>query len=101
MSGGFFNYDQYKIQLIADEIDNLIESNNFKCKNYPRCKDDYYSCNCGRNLPDDVIDEFKNASKALKVAHVYAQRVDWLLSGDDGEDSFFKRIKEDLDKLKI
>lgn len=36
----------------------------------------------------------------MKQAEVYAQRIDWLLSGDDGEESFHERLKEDLDKLK-
>jgi hypothetical protein len=99
VSGGFFDYNQYRIKLIAEELDSLIEKNNFKCKDHPRCEESYYSCECGRDLPDEVIAEFKKASKALKVAHVYAQRVDWLLSGDDGEESFFRRLKEDLAKL--
>ena len=36
----------------------------------------------------------------LKKAYVYAQRIDWLLSDDDGEESFHKRLKEELDNLK-
>jgi len=35
----------------------------------------------------------------LRQAHVYAQRIDWLVSGDDGEDSFHRRLKHDLEKL--
>jgi hypothetical protein len=35
----------------------------------------------------------------LRKAAVYAQRVDWLLSGDDGEETFLERLKKDLDKL--
>jgi hypothetical protein len=32
---------------------------------------------------------------------VYAHRVDWLVSGDDGEESFMKRFDEDLNKLNL
>jgi len=32
----------------------------------------------------------------LKKAKIYAQRVDYLLSGDDGEESFLRRLKEEL-----
>lgn len=35
----------------------------------------------------------------LKRARVYAQRVDWLLSGDDNEESFHERLKEELEEL--
>jgi hypothetical protein len=41
----------------------------------------------------------KEAVKALKIAQVYAQRVDWLLSGDDGEESFLRRLDDELKKL--
>jgi hypothetical protein len=37
----------------------------------------------------------------LKIAQVYAQRVDWLVSGDDGEESFITRLDEDLNKLNL
>ena len=38
----------------------------------------------------------REAIKQLKIAAVYAQRVDWLLSGDDGEESFIERLEENL-----
>lgn len=48
----------------------------------------------------ETIQEFKNAIKALRVASVYAQRVDWLLSGDDGEETFHESLKQDLAEIK-
>ena len=48
-----------------------------------------------------IIEEFKNAVKYLKIAQVYAQRVDWLISGDDGEESFITRLAEDLKELNL
>ena len=47
----------------------------------------------------EVVDEFKKGLKILKTAAIYAQRIDWLLSGDDGEESFKERLKEELDDL--
>jgi hypothetical protein len=32
----------------------------------------------------------------LKAGYIYAHRIDWLLSGDDGEESFNKRLTEEL-----
>jgi hypothetical protein len=83
MSGGHFDYKQYCISTIADEIDRLIES---------RREDKVYS--------DDTISEFRRAVQALRVAYVYAQRIDWLVSADDGEDDFHRRLKSDLDEIK-
>jgi hypothetical protein len=34
---------------------------------------------------------------ALRKASIYAHRIDWLLSGDDSEDTFLKRLKEELE----
>ena len=48
----------------------------------------------------ETIKEFKKGLAILKKAYVYAQRIDWLLSGDDGEESFHERLKEELDNLK-
>lgn len=48
---------------------------------------------------EETIKEFKNAIRALRMAQVYAQRVDWLICGDDGEESFHRRLAEDLAKI--
>jgi hypothetical protein len=46
-----------------------------------------------------VYDEFINGLKIIKMASVYAHRIDWFLSGDDGEESFKRRLKEELNGL--
>jgi hypothetical protein len=108
MSGGAFDYKQHDIRMIADEIEQTIERSGRPktreelkdegwrdpewYKKYPEDLNHY-------KYPDDVIEEFKKGVEILRKAHVYAQRIDWLVSGDDGEESFHRRLKEDLDKL--
>ena len=108
MSGGSFQYDQYKIGYIADQIEEVIIKNGVKktpedlkqegwrdpdwYKKYPEDLSHY-------KYPDEVIEKMKEAVRALKIAQEYAQRVDWLLSGDDGEESFLSRLEENLKKL--
>ena len=41
----------------------------------------------------------KEGLDIIRKAFVYAQRIDYLLSGDDGEKSFLNRLQKDLDKL--
>ena len=36
----------------------------------------------------------------LIQAYLYVQRIDWLVSGDDSEDGFHERLKEDLSEVK-
>jgi hypothetical protein len=88
MSGGFFNYDQYQIGRIADDVEKLILSNNDEEKNE-------WGDTKGRFYGEKTIDEFKMGLFHLKLAQIYAQRIDWLVSGDDGEETFHKRLTSD------
>ena len=92
MSGGHFNYKQYEIDHIADEVEQLILDNySEELNQWGDKKGSFYS--------EETIMEFKDALCTLRQAKIYAQRIDWLVSGDDGEDSFHRRLKEELDKL--
>lgn len=109
MSGGRFEYDQYKIRYIAEDIDKEIRrsgraktAEELKEHNwggedwYERYPEDrfYYK------YPDEVIKEFERGYYILKLAEIYAQRIDWLLSGDDGDESFIERLAEEKEILK-
>ncbi len=47
-------------------------------------------------LSDKTIKAMKVAYRQMRIAEIYATRVDWMMSGDDSEESFRERIKEDL-----
>lgn len=89
MSGGAFDYDQYKIGQISDIIKDYIYHNSsdeldeYGYRKYPK-----YS--------EETIKQFKTAVTLLNTAQIYAHRIDWLISDDDGEESFHKRLKDDL-----
>jgi hypothetical protein len=93
MSGGHFNYKQHSLLDMADDIGSVILTNDSTEK-------DEWGNNIGRHYTPETIAEFEKAVKALKLAYVYAQRIDWLLSCDDGEDSFHKRLQAQLGELK-
>jgi hypothetical protein len=97
MSGGAFNYKQYEIITIADSIQSEIDNNGKerKAESWEDKKEKHYHS----NYNDETINEFKKGVMLLKLAHVYAQRIDWLLSGDDGEQTFHRRLKEELSKI--
>ena len=48
---------------------------------------------------EETIKELRKGVDILKKAQVYANRIDWLMSGDDGEENFHKRLKEKLKEL--
>ena len=47
----------------------------------------------------ETLTRFREAVGQLRRAAIFAQRIDWLLSGDDSEDSFHKRLDEELATL--
>lgn len=109
MSGGAFDYNQRTIGYIAEQIQEEIDQTG-KEKTISELKD-RYGYDYDRwiaKYPEDkyhhqyataVLAEMKNAVKYLKIAEIYAQRVDWMLSGDDSPETFIDRVKEDLDEL--
>lgn len=94
MSGGHFQYKQWEIGNIANEIEQLIIDNDSEETNK-------YGDRKGCHFTPATIAEFKTALHLLRRAHVYVQRVDWLVSGDDGEDSFHSRLHDELTKLEF
>lgn len=90
MSGGHFEYRQYIFHEFSEEIRRLIHSNKTS-------RDEWSE---PRNYPDDVIQEFEKAIKSIDIAGVYAQRIDYLVSGDDSEEFFLRRLKKELEELK-
>lgn len=104
MSGGAFEYKQYHIREIHETIQSQLER-----MGKPKSKENLWNDNeyyekypeelNWANESDEVISAYKTAIDLLKKAEVYAQRIDWYISGDDGEESFLRRLKEDLEKL--
>lgn len=80
MSGGCWNYVQYQVQEVIDDLEHTLEVNE-EC------------------FLEDVLAELEVAIKHIRVAKVYIQRVDWLLAGDDSEETFMERLSEELKAL--
>ena len=109
MSGGKFNYNQHRISYMAEIVEHYIEQNG-RAKTKQELSDDgqyrdpewfekYPEDLNHYKSPDEVIDKFKEAVDILNKASIYAHRIDYLLSGDDGEESFLKRLQEELEQL--
>ena len=48
-------------------------------------------------LSDSTVETLKEAYKQIRIAEIYATRVDRMMSGDDGEDTFHERLKDELE----
>ena len=108
MSGGHWDYLQYRLTDVAEDIDKLIKQNG-QPKTDEELKEDrwrddewydkYPEDKFHYKYSDEVIEQFKVSSIMIKKTQIYMQRMDWLLSGDDGDESFLTRIDEDLKNL--
>lgn len=114
MSGGHFDYLQYKLQDAYIDIEEQIYGKSieeYEVDDY--CNDRFLDEDVKKYIKEhlatppnkgeyskETLKEFKNAIHYLKLAEIYLQRIDWLFSGDDSEETFHKRLKNDLDKLK-
>lgn len=104
MSGGYFDYDQYRTDMIADSIQHELDKQGREIPEDMR----WYNEEWYNEHPEDrfhttyspqVQEAMRTAVKKLREAAMYAQRIDWFLSGDDDEESFIRRLNEDLSKL--
>jgi len=93
MSGGHFNYDQNRIEYVASGIDELIATNDSDEVNE-------YGDVIGYHFPPDILAKFDETRKVLRLAEAMAQRVDLLVSGDSGEDSFMEGWQEEVEPLR-
>jgi xylose isomerase len=89
MSGGRFGYSQHRLTEMIEEIQSIIQNNGVK---------DQWGY--ADNFSEETLQEFHNGIAALKRAYVYAQRIDWLVSSDDSEESFHERLQQELKELK-
>ena len=80
MSDGIWNYEQYSVQIAIEELE---------------------------QLSSDELEELDAITQSnyfaliaeLKKCYIHMQRLDWLLSGDDGQETYHERLAEDLAKL--
>lgn len=79
MSGGSFNYLQrhYDWDFAEELILRNIEEN-------------------PNEFSIETLSEFEIGLDFIKTARIYLERIDYLLECDDGEESFHRRLKEDL-----
>lgn len=87
MSGGYFEYKQYHIQDIIDKL----EETKVKIEN----DEEYYEF----DRKQELLQEISNGLDYLYLAGIYTQRLDWLFSGDEGENSFFERLEGEVDRF--
>jgi hypothetical protein len=83
MSGGHIGYHRHRLEHIAFEIDELIAMNDSETL-------DRFGEKIGNGFSQEVIEKFDDAVHTLRQAAEMIERIDYLLSGDDGPDTFLR-----------
>jgi hypothetical protein len=94
MSGGHFNdngYEYYKVYQFADELQEEILVNG---KPEGRYAESWFP-----NHSEEVIEYLKTQVPHLRKMSEIMRAIDYLYSGDLGDDSFMKRITE-IERIK-
>ena len=92
MSGGTFDYQQYRLQEIADEIEELIKHNEdigYLTIGFDNVVQEKFS--------PEIIERFKKGLYYARLAYIYIHRIDYLVEGDDSEESFKEKLDKEID----
>lgn len=97
-SDQFFNADDVIFQSTTHKMSDTPDGEQIPVlySIYHCCYDRYPDDADVLELSDETINAMKEAYRQMRIAEIYATRVDWMMSGDDSEESFRERIKEDL-----
>ena len=103
MSGGHFDYVQHRfenevVKPFAEELREIEEYRLMTQDEIDKLPDEkQWYVAFARSLKHETIKEFRKGLVIMRAAAVFAQRIDWFLSDDDGEQSFHERLEEELE----
>jgi hypothetical protein len=80
MSGGHYDYQQHAVSNLAADLEETLNED--------------------LELPEKIRGDILLAIGLLKRSAIYVQRLDWLLSGDDSEETYRQRLEEEIIALK-
>jgi len=86
MSGGTFDYIDYQLKILIDEMTDI------KNEQFNFIKDD--------NDIDFVMKLYNDTIKQLELNHIILHRLDLYLAGDDRYDTFIEKLYHDLMTIK-
>ena len=101
MSGGYFNYEQFKIGNIQEEIQFILDSQGNpipeeELEHSPA----YYQMHPDEllypTLSPEIKETFIQAIYHLKMSKLYINSIDYYISGDDNAETYLIKLKKKL-----
>jgi hypothetical protein len=81
MSGGYFDYNCYRISQFAEDLRHELDINN-------SIERDHYGETIGRQYEPETVAILTQCLAIIDQASKVAREIEWLYSGDHGEESF-------------
>jgi len=81
MSGGAFDYGCFRISQFAEELQNKIDENDTK-----------EECGYCSGYSVKVLEALQSSHRCIELAGKLAHEIEWLYSGDIGEETFIERF---------
>jgi nicotinic acid phosphoribosyltransferase len=112
MSGGSFDYGYFKVQILADEIENMfVNDGKYEGEDYSISQEDLYDYKksyrgtrpmveydrIGDATPEErvlILNEVHKLIKDLNNCAFRAKELEWYMSGDTSATSYLKRLKD-------
>jgi len=91
MSGGHFEYDEFRMHHIAEQIDFEIQNNDLPDPQYGQTN----------GYSKEVLYYMQYTRDTLEHSYKLTKNLDYLLSGDIGEDGYLERVKNELQVRKV
>jgi len=91
MSGGAYDYKQYGIKEIIDEMKDQFRYWVDHLEDYP---EEYEN-------QEKIRKAYKDAIKYLNLAYIYSCHFDWWFSGDTGFETMLERIDKDVERISL
>jgi len=85
MSGGYFNYENYRMNDIGRAVEELIAHNDTS---------EYHG-----GYGPQTLERFQEAVDLIKRVDIIVHRIDYLVSGDSGEETFHRHLNKQLEEL--
>ena len=90
-------YGERKLVMLDPALDETYEITTYTCEHYPPDEDGnepFYP-----DYTEETLKELRRGIAAIKRANAYLRCIDELIDYDCSEDTFHKRLKEELNKL--
>lgn len=97
MSGGTFDYDEHRINYVAEEIERLVLRDFRRTEKHWQSGADEIIDEIECDSPEQrelIVSEAKKLIVDLRAIYERCKNLDYLLAGDDGVETFINRLQQ-------